>query len=306
MHEERASTRVSRSLERALDLAGELSNVEREQLPPPRPSGRLSRLPGRAASGTQPIPEDCQWRRTWSELLEQLEPLPGRLRQLKAQPREVPAWACEALDKSLADGVRGANHHNGDRRGRLLERREHGSGTDDDIYLETDKLGCEVVEALDLALAPTGFGHEVLPIHVAELAQSIEECPETPVHGLRPGQIGGRRRTGEDSDPIDLARGLGAGNVRRREQLEGKAKARRSISRSRPRKPHKIAVVGVVVRMVVREEDMPESGQRYIGQCELARDAVTTIDDVACAIRDDDLCWRRAGLARAGSAACAE
>ena len=70
-----------------------------------------------------------------------------------------------------------------------------------------------------------------------------------------------------------------------------------------PREPNEIPVIGIVVRMVVRQENVAECGQRHSGERELARDTVATVDDVDGIIRDDDLCGRRASLAWPGTTA---
>src|SRR5713226_2209944 len=64
---------------------------------------------------------------------------------------------------------------------------------------------------------------EMLSVHVAELVQSAQGCADGRVPGPGPDHVGGRATTGEDPDPIDLARGLGAGGARRREGREGEA-----------------------------------------------------------------------------------
>ena len=98
-----------RCFEGPLDLAN-VSNLERQQLPSPLVGGGFGRLPMREVAR---VPEDRHLRRTWDELLEQLESLSGQLCPLKAQAREVPARASEnqhlVLDRPLArliDGPR--------------------------------------------------------------------------------------------------------------------------------------------------------------------------------------------------------
>ena len=143
---------------------------------------------------------------------------------MKAQPCEVPARVCEALDEPLTYRVAGDRHDDGDRRGRLLERAQRRPGGDNHIHLETDQLGGQTGEALRPALAPARFGHEMLSVHVAELAQSVQERVQTRGGpGLGPDQVGCRATTAEDPDPIDLARGLGGGDARHREGPEGEA-----------------------------------------------------------------------------------
>lgn len=65
-----------------------------------------------------------------------------------------------------------------------------------------------------------------------------------------------------------------------------------------PREPDQISVVRGVVRVLVGDEDMPESGERHVGEHELASDAVAAINDVRRPIRDDDLGRPRARLPR--------
>src|SRR5262249_6225520 len=104
-HEESASASASRRLERPFDLAS-VSNLEREQLPPPLSSGGFKRLPRQGAEKW--IPEDCHRRRLRNEFLEQLKSLPHRLWNLKAESRDVPARPPEALDEPRGLGVASA------------------------------------------------------------------------------------------------------------------------------------------------------------------------------------------------------
>jgi hypothetical protein len=60
-------------------------------------------------------------------------------------------------------------------------------------------------------------------MHVAELAQSAQERDGESVPGLGPDHVGGRRSETEYTDSVDLAPGLGAGDLRRREGPEGEA-----------------------------------------------------------------------------------
>jgi hypothetical protein len=89
-----------------------------------------------------------------------------------AQPGDVPARVSEALDEPLGHGVGAGRHNDRDRRGCLLERGQRWPGGDDHVHLETDQLGSQDGVALGLALSSASLGHEMLSIHVAELAQS--------------------------------------------------------------------------------------------------------------------------------------
>ena len=75
---------------------------------------------------------------------------------------------------------------------------------------------------------------------------------------------------------------------------------------SRPREPNQISVVGVVVRMLMRQEDMTQTGQRHTRECQLACDSVPAIDHVCDGVADDDLSGRRARGPRPRAATRAE
>jgi hypothetical protein len=55
--------------------------------------------------------------------------------------------------------------------------------------------------------------------------------------------------------------------------------------------------------MLVRQEDVTQSGQGHVGEDELSRDAVAAIDDIGCVVADDDLGGPRTRLPRSRSAA---
>jgi hypothetical protein len=46
--------------------------------------------------------------------------------------------------------------------------------------------------------------------------------PGSHAPGFTPGQIGGRNRSAQDSDPVARARGLGADSIQRRERFDDK------------------------------------------------------------------------------------
>src|SRR5438874_342255 len=71
----------------------------------------------------------------------------------------------------------------------------------------------------------------------------------------------------------------------------------------RPGKQDEVAIVGVVIRMMVRNEDVPELGQGHSGEDELARHAIAAVDDIRRVIGNDYLSRGRARLPRPWSAA---
>src|SRR5688572_18951314 len=58
---------------------------------------------------------------------------------------------------------------------------------------------------------------------------------------------------------------------------------------SSPREQHEISIIRVMVRVVMRDKDMPQRGKRYSRKHKLSRDAVSAIDDIGNAVADDDL-----------------
>jgi hypothetical protein len=57
----------------------------------------------------------------------------------------------------------------------------------------------------------------------------------------------------------------------------------------RPCNQQQVAVVGVVIRMVVSEEDMAKSGQSHSGLIQLCRNSVTAINDIRHVVDQNDL-----------------
>jgi hypothetical protein len=107
----------------------------------------------------------------------------------------------------------------------VLQRLDHGSRPrDQDVDGETDQLGCEVGEPLGLILRISPLDDEVLPLHVAQLVQPLQECllPETSSR-LRD-RVPGTERIVADAEPADaghLPRLLRVGDKRSREDAEG-------------------------------------------------------------------------------------
>src|SRR6185436_17903855 len=61
-----------------------------------------------------------------------------------------------------------------------------------------------------------------------------------------------------------------------------------------------------MVRVMVRQENVPESRQWHAGEYELARNTVATIDHVSRVVEEYDLCWRGARLSWPRSTSRAE
>jgi hypothetical protein len=63
----------------------------------------------------------------------------------------------------------------------------------------------------------------VLSIRVAELTQAAQERVDRGVRWLGPNHLGGLRNCSQDTDPVDPAPGLGAGDAGRHEGPDGEA-----------------------------------------------------------------------------------
>jgi hypothetical protein len=90
------------------------------------------------------------------------------------------------------------------------------------VSVVQDQLGGQAGEALGLAFGSARLGHEMLSIHVAELAQSAHDRLGGWAPGLGPDQVGGHPKT-QDPDPIDISRGLGGDRAGHREDRESEA-----------------------------------------------------------------------------------
>jgi hypothetical protein len=78
-----------------------------------------------------------------------------------------------------------------------------------------------------LAIASAWLRHEMVAIHVAELAQPAQQRAPLRSLGLGAGHVGGRLDP-EESDPINLARGLTGGDTGRREEPQAETADERS------------------------------------------------------------------------------
>jgi hypothetical protein len=69
---------------------------------------------------------------------------------------------------------------------------------------------------------------------------------------------------------------------------------------------HHVAVVGVVIRMLVRDEDVTQHRQRHASEGKLTGHTITAVDHVRGAIADDHLSRPRGRLPRTRTASGAE
>ena len=93
------------------------------------------------------------------------------------QPRDVAAGPCQALDQPSSNRVTRRRHHDGDFPGRVFGSQNIGvDGSDDDVNLETDEIGCEVREAIAPALRVAVLDADVLSLDPSEVAETEPEC----------------------------------------------------------------------------------------------------------------------------------
>src|SRR5262249_4809746 len=105
-------------------------------------------------------------------------------------------------------------HDDRNRAGGLLSGTGRGASCGDhDMDMQSDQLGREVGQSLDLSLSIARLDDEVLPLDVAQLTETLPE----------PVEVGfGREAKGEPTDPEDFARQLRCGDERHHEDTQGK------------------------------------------------------------------------------------
>ena len=122
----------------------------------------------------------------------------------------------EVGDESRHHGIRGRRHDDGDRLGRLLCRLDRlRTACHDDVHLETDQLGREAREPVVMLPCPPELDDDVLPFHIAQLAQAL-------VEGLKVTRDSWIRRggRGEEADAGEVCRRLGLAGERYHEHGE--------------------------------------------------------------------------------------
>ena len=97
----------------------------------------------------------------------------------KVNPRNIPAWPCEAGDEPVPNRIGYDPRDNGDCAGRLLGCQGCSRvPSNNDVNLETGQLGHELREPLDPSLRRSVLDDDGPALHVAALAQPLPECVE--------------------------------------------------------------------------------------------------------------------------------
>ena len=114
------------------------------------------------------------------------------------QPRDVAAGPRQALNQPTRNRVTRSRHNDRDCPGSVFGSQSIGSkGSDDDVNLETDEIGCEVREAIASTLRIAVLDADVLSLDPSEVAETLPEC-------LVPERGSGRREWREKSYPRDF------------------------------------------------------------------------------------------------------
>src|SRR6266508_6695976 len=108
-------------------------------------------------------------------LLEELQPLAIELRRQVAQARQVPSWVGQARDEPFPHRIT-SQYNDGDRARSLLggAGREVSEGHNH-IDPEPDQLGRKLGKPFRLSLAIPGRDGNVLPLDIAQVAQTLLE-----------------------------------------------------------------------------------------------------------------------------------
>src|SRR5215831_17618872 len=126
-------------------------------------------------------------------------------------PGDVSAWTRETPNEPEPDRIRKTYSDNGNRRrGALGRQGPRRRGRHNDIYLESDELGRERGEPVELPLRNSKLDDDVLTFHPAKIAEPLPErlCIRR-VQGARGSEI---------TKPVDFPRRLRDGDNRRGEK----------------------------------------------------------------------------------------
>src|SRR5262249_39721408 len=136
---------------------------------------------------------------------------------IEGHPSDIPPWPRQTGDQPAPDGIEGTHEDNGDRGGSVLGSLYAGLvRSKDQIHRQADELGGKVGEPVEVALRIAALKGDVLSLHIAEIAQPVDEGIK---EGRRPRSRGCALR--EQTDPRALCGCLRHSGARRREEGEG-------------------------------------------------------------------------------------
>jgi len=123
------------------------------------------------------IEHHCHRGYVGNDFSEQFEPFPAQIRRNNAEPGGIPTWPRETVHQTGSDRIADDCHDNRYRSGRALERLGSRRSTrDDDFDIAPHELRGELRKPLDSILSPFPLDLDRLPLEIAEVSQSREEC----------------------------------------------------------------------------------------------------------------------------------
>jgi hypothetical protein len=129
-----------------------------------------------------------------NDLAQDLDALAGNIDRLVRQPGHVAAGPGQAVDKAAAHRIGGDGEYDGNRRCRPFDGLNGAADGDDDVDLERDELGREVVEAFSFSLGPPMQDGNGAAVDPAQLLQALLERGDH----RRPGGLAGRAEKADD------------------------------------------------------------------------------------------------------------
>src|SRR5262245_18946025 len=175
------------------------------------------------------IGHDRQFAEIGHDLAQEFQALARKLGRRKRQAGDVATRPRQTGDKASAKRVRHRREYDWDNRGRLFRCEDRRSRCDNNIDLETDKLGGDLGETLEASLRPTNLDDDGTALDPSEFAQPLFKSGD-------PLARGGTRLPAQKPDGRQLARLLGPRRERPRrsaaEQTDEFAAPHHSITSS--------------------------------------------------------------------------
>ncbi len=170
------SARRGRVIKRLVEIVG-APYLQRMQLDSQLPCRELNFFPIEYRTWVLWIPEHRHTRELGNHFPEQIQPFSSQLRTHLGQPCNVAAGPRQALNQPTGNRVIVTRHNDRDCPGSFFGSQRSGtSGSDDDINLETDEIGCEVREAITTTLRIAVLDGDVLALDPSEVAEPLTEC----------------------------------------------------------------------------------------------------------------------------------
>ena len=171
-----ASARPGCLFERLREIGG-APYLERMKLDSELPCWELDFFPTECGAAVLWIPEHSHAGELGNNFPEELQPFSNQLRDDLGQPRDVATGPRQALNKPSSNRVTGRRHNDRDYPGSVFCGHSIArNGSDDEVNLETDQIGCEVRKAIVSPLRIPVLDADVLSLNPSEVTQTLPEC----------------------------------------------------------------------------------------------------------------------------------